>query len=342
MPPSRFFADARWARAMRGRRAYVMAAALVLAAVAARAMMIPVWGGHHAYSGFFPAVLLATFVGGRRAGLAATALAAAVGYWVFLPPSLAFKLNLDSLSYTLTFLASCTVAVLLIAGLNETLARISREHEEARALAERHADLFREINDRVSHHLNLVASLLALQSEGEPSLEVSDAFARASEMSISLSALHREWAGASAEPVDVMPFAAALLRAKLASLRRPADGIVLEGESFQASPADATSLGVALLECAGALGGGAGRLEIGLSSRDGEIGIVVRRPAALLSDDAPGAGDLAGLTEAPLLRAVVRQARGRMSLQEDGGRLSLRIALGGGADPGALPPRSLH
>lgn len=316
-----FFEANRLLRPLHGRKAYVVTAGLVIAALAVRSLLTPVWGSQHAYPAFYPAVLLSTYVAGRRAGLLATGLAAVIGYLVFVPPAFEVKLTLDAVGYMLFFVANGAVAVVLIAGLNETLTRLAREHEASRTLAQNHANLFREINDRVSHHLHLVACLLALQSNEEGEAQVSDALARASEASITLSRLHREWSGASDEPVAFLPFAKALLHAKLASLGQPPESIVLDGATFLAPVDQATSLGVTLLECATALlgRGQRGPVTIRIEERQGQVAFRVRERAA-------ANGDLASVAEAQLLRAVVQQAGGRVSLHADREGALLQIA----------------
>lgn len=311
------------------RRPWATAIGLVLLALGVRSLLTPVWGSHHAYTAFYPAVLLSAYLGGRRTGLLATALSALVGYWAFLPPAFAIKLSLDGAGYAAFFTANCLVGVLLIAGLSQTLARLAQEHERSRARARDHANLFRDINDRVSHHLHLVASLLALQAREEPQARLSDALARASEVSIALSRGHREWSGVADEPVAVLPFAAALLQAKLVSQGLAPERVRLEGEPFVAPASEATSLGVAFLECVSALlaRGAEGTIVLRLEA---QAGAVVFRVSG-----AGGRDDLGAVAEAPLLRAAVQQAGGRLALLSDATGDSLRIAFPGPAGAGA-------
>ncbi len=303
------------------RARYMSAILLVLIALGLRFTLTPFWGAQHAFTVFYPAVFLSAYLAGTRPGLVATALSAVLGFWAFVPPAFQVKPTSDAVGYMLFFAFNCTVAVVLIHGLTQSLFKISREQRRAETVAQGHADLFRELNERVSNHLQLVGGLLALQGAGELEPKLSAALAKASETSLFLARVHREVSGREAELVEFAPFAQALVAAKLVQLGQPVDRMVVESDELLLPHDQATSLGVALLECSGPLLAGRkpGRLSVRFESRRDSV--VMR-----VTETGDAAGEMIRLADAYLLRSVVQQVGGRLSLSADASGHSLEVA----------------
>lgn len=320
------------------RKAVALSAGVVAAAALVRLLLEPLFADKHVYIAFYPAVILATYVAGRRAGLVATAVSVVLAYWMFETPEFQFKLGVAAFTPAVFFSLSATLAVYVIAGLNEALVKTAREQGRAEAAARHNADLFRELNERVAHHLQLVAGVLALQADRAAEVRSAQALAKASETSLLLARAHRDCAGRTAERVEFLSFARHLVEAKLASRGAPSAAVSLSGDPLDLPADQATSLGAALLECLDVL---LSRREpdqrLGLElGRRGE-GVVMR----VSEFDEAGGATLARLADGDLLRAVIGQlgARLALGLGEEGGALEIRFQPAGSAttyDPAAV------
>jgi len=323
--------------------AYAIAIGLVGAAVLVRILLQSVFGSSYAYTAFYPAVILAADLAGRRSGLLATALSGGVAYWFFVEPRLELKLTPQGFGPLVFFAANGAVAVYLIAGLADALERLRQHQRRTEAAARQNADLFRELSERMTHHLQLVSGVLALQAQGEPELKVAEALAKASQTSLLLVHAHRDVSGRSREWIDFAPFAQQLLGAKLASRGLRPDTVELTGDDLRLPPEQATSLGVALLECLGVLLARRTRerLRLGFSRRGDDV---VLRISEL---DIPSGATMARLSEGYLLRAVIEQLEASVTISAnfDGGALEILFPQPptcGWLDEGARESVTLH
>jgi hypothetical protein len=312
---------------------------LVGVAVLIRLALQPVFGANHVYVVFYLAVILAAYIGGRRAGLLAMVLSAAAAYWIFAPPVFHLKLNAVAFAPLVFFAANVSVAICLISGLNEALQQIAREQGRSEAEARHNADMFRELNERVSHHLQLVAGVLALQAHDEPEAKVAEALAKASETSLLLARAHRDFTGRGGERIAFLPFARHLVDAKLASGGLPPESIELSGEDLVLPADQATSLGAALLECVGVLLSRreATRLKLEFCRR-GE-GVALRIAEA----DAAADATFAPLADDYLWQAVIEQLGAQLAVVdgECGGALEI-LFRSARSSPAELAGATLH
>lgn len=303
---------------------YIWAVTLVAAGLLVRFVLQPVFGASHTYTAFYPVVLIAAYLLGPRPAILATVLSGAVAYWGFAQPDFAWKLDPKGGAALAFFAGTSAVAIYLITGLNRALEELAARQSRAEALAHSHAELFRELNERVTNHLQLISGLLALQARGEADTALSGALTRASERSLDIARIHREVAGQTGGAVDFRAFAASLVRASIVPVE-------VSGESLRLPRDQATSLGVVVLECVSALtnrkadgrirvmlGGGpsTARLRIGLVT--GTAGI-----------------STASLADAFLLRAMVEQLGGRLRLHADveGTALELSFPIADAPEP---------
>lgn len=321
----------------RGRAAlpWIATAGLVTAAFLVRLPMTSVLSGGLAYSAFYPAVILAVYAFGRGPGIAAAVASAALGYWCFVQPAYEWKFAPNVLAGTLFFAITCTVCIVLITGLTGALKAVSRDLGRAQAVADSHAGLFRELNERMSHHMRLVAGVLMLQAKGEPEPQVADSLRRAMERSLMISRVHRELGGRGEEAVAFDDFAAALGRAVCTAREQPPERVAVETTGVSLPVEEATSLGVALAECLSALFdvGVAGqlRIKVDASGRQAEVAISQ-------ADGGPaGGGALVSVTNGYLLRAMTEQLGAAVALRADsaGSALVLSIPRAGATGPEA-------
>lgn len=296
--------------AVRDRRSrelrYIWALTLVAAGLLVRFVMHPLFGASHTYTAFYPVVLLAAYLLGPRPAILAAVLSGGIAYACFAQPAFAWKFDPKGLAALAFFAGTSTVAIYLITGLTRALEELAIRQSRAEALADSHAELFRELNERVTHHLQLISGLLALQARGEADTALSGALTRASERSLDIARIHREFAGQTGEEVDFRAFATSLVRPSVL----PVEVI---GESLRLQRDQATSLGVVLLECVSALTGRKteGRIRVML---DGDPWTARLRIGVMTGT----AGiSTASLADAFLLRAMVGQLGGRLRLHAD-------------------------
>ena len=318
--------------------AWVWTALLVGLALLARLLLTPMLGASFAYSTFYPVVILSAYAFGRGPAILAVLASASLAFLCFVAPNLAGSARPNLLAGVLFFTLTSAVAIILITGLTGALKTVSSELGRVQAVAESHAGLFRELNERMSHHMRLVAGILALQAKGEPEPQVADSLKRAMERTLLISRVHRELGGHNNEAVMFDAFAAALARAVCASRDQPPERVAVEPSGLQLGIEEATSLGVALAECLGALmdTGAAGRLRVRLDARGGQAEVAI----AETGEGADGA--LITVTNGYLLRAMTEQLGAAVALRTDaeGSALVLSMPRAGAAD--TKPPSTLH
>jgi two-component sensor histidine kinase len=226
-----------------------IAAAWVAAGFLVRLLLMPVLGGNHAYSVFYPIVLLLAFrYGPAQAGFAA-GLSGILAFWAFVTPQFQVKFDGSALAALGLFGINTCVGIYLITSLNDALRSLRADHSRLDALVDTHASLFVELQARISNHLQLIVGILAYQAKGEPDEEVALALARAGERSEALSEAHRQLSGLGDEEVEFTAFAAAIAGAMCARAGIASDDVRIVADSLKLKPQSAVSLGVAMAEC---------------------------------------------------------------------------------------------
>lgn len=137
--------------------AYLVAAVLVFIAALVRWGLGFLGGEILTFETFFPAVLLATVIGGGGAGIFAAVLSGIVGYWAFTPPYFAFfPATTESVISTLAFL----LASLLVVWAGEHYRRLTkrlRDEETFRKLA------IEELGHRLKNKTASIQSIISYQ-----------------------------------------------------------------------------------------------------------------------------------------------------------------------------------
>jgi two-component sensor histidine kinase len=318
-------------------RRYTLALGLVVVGFAMRLLLEPVFGALHSYSLFYPVVIVVAYFLGRRPAVAATVLSAVIAYCCFSRPAFAWKADFLTLSPLVFFGFTAGVSIYFITGMAQAVAELGVARTRAEGLARSHAELFREINERVTNHLQLVAGLLQLQARDERDGLVSRALAEASARTLLISRVHRRVAGAEPMSLDFDAFAGQLLDATLAAhaTARSGAGVRVEvrREGLHLPVDQATSVAIVLLECLNA------RLRNG---RPAVLSVSLRgdeRQATLeISESFDGAGGAdAGALRYDLIEAMVEQLGGRFSLRQDAegatSRLEFPLAGHAAVDP---------
>ena len=325
---------------LRAKRWATYAAALGLAMLGftARYALQPVFGSNHAYTAFYPVVLVAAYAFGTGPAIMAAAISAAMGYWFFASPADMIKVSADSLASLGFFALTSSTTIHLMHSLGKAIAATREAQGRAEILARAHATLFSELNTRVTNHLQLVAALLQLQARDEPDAAVRTALGEASARTMLISKTHRSIAGEGAELLDFDAFARQLLDVTLSARANPPVRIEFEQGGLWLSSEQATSVAIVLLECLNARLSSAdpGVMRIGLRADRGVGSLLIteiERPLGPLSPTGPS-----------LIDAMVEQLRGRFSSRSAAeGRVSeLTFPLEGGHGQRQVIERTLH
>ncbi len=155
------WADRLWRWRTRPAASLAIAVGLVAVATAARGLLDPLTGEMVPFVTFFPAVMIATLVGGLRAGIAATLLSGAAAWVLFVPPP--FVLAKSDRRLIVMFALSALVAVAAASLFNAVVERVLARHRALLAHrqgeAERQRLVIRELEHRTRNLFGLVKTI---------------------------------------------------------------------------------------------------------------------------------------------------------------------------------------
>lgn len=310
---------------------FVAALGLTTAGLAARYGLQPVFGANHAYTAFYPVVLVAAYAFGARPAALAALISAGLGYWCFAAPIHRLKLDADSLTSLGFFALTSSTTIFLIHSLAKAVAATREARARAEQAAQAHASLFGELNGRVTNHLQLVAALLQLQARDAPDLAARRALGEAAAHTMLISKTHRSIAGEGGELLDFDTFARQLLDSTLAARANPPVRIEFEQGGLWLSSEQATSVAIVLLECLNArlAAEDPGVMRIGLRADRGLGHLRITEIERPLDPLAPTKSPLGAPS---LIDAMVEQLHGRFSSRSaaDGRVSELTFPLEGG------------
>ncbi len=149
---------------VRGRlTAYLLAIAFAVVATALRHAVDHLLPPGFPFLTFFPAVIMAAFLGGRGPGAVCGVISLLASWYYFIPPFQSFALDTPVATALLFFTAVVVVDILLIDGLQQRQARLEESQHKLAAMADQQTLLFKELQHRVANNLASVSSMLRLQ-----------------------------------------------------------------------------------------------------------------------------------------------------------------------------------
>lgn len=84
------------------------------------------------FTTYYPAIVIATLLGGFWLGMAASLLSAVVAWWMFMPPAFSFEFDAAQLASLITFILVCLLLVGTVTALNSAtdllLAEVGKRH----------------------------------------------------------------------------------------------------------------------------------------------------------------------------------------------------------------------
>ncbi|SDD42604.1 Two-component sensor histidine kinase, contains HisKA and HATPase domains [Sphingomonas sp. YR710] len=228
---------------------YVAAAGCVAMAFAIRVSLDPMFGHvSFVFSVFYLAVVLTAYFAGAGPAIFTSIASAAIAYWAFVSPPFAFKVDPEALTSMAFFMLTSAVDIYFITGMTRALHEYRIQKLRAEQLADDHAALFREYNERTTHHLQLVSALLQLRAGEGADAGWSDALTEASRRTMLIARAHRNMHAGSVSMIDLSVFAGQLLTADLSASGDPDLSIEISGDAIRVSPEQATSIAIILLE----------------------------------------------------------------------------------------------
>jgi two-component sensor histidine kinase len=149
---------------VRGRlAAYSLAVLFAVLAIAVRFAADHLLPPGFPFLTFFPAVIIAAFLGGRGPGALCATISLLASWFYFIPPFESFELSAPVATALLFFTAVVVVDIWLIDGLQQRQTRLEENQHQLAAMADQQTLLFKELQHRVANNLASVSSMLRLQ-----------------------------------------------------------------------------------------------------------------------------------------------------------------------------------
>jgi two-component sensor histidine kinase len=269
---------------------------------------------------FFPATIIAAFLGGWRAGLTCAAIAAPTATFFFLDATPGFAIGLEDWLRLLIFVLICLLIVLLLWLLQSVSQQLFAERELVRLLA-------REGNHRIGNSLQLVAAALQLQGRASGNPEVRSALASAQARVSAIARVHRRLHQSNpAATLPIGPFVADLCKdIEAASAGTP---VIVTCADFELPVDTAVKLGLILSEMllnAIKHGGANERVEVDCGQANGAFTLRISDgglgfPAGFDPAASKGLGMI-------LIRSLTEELGGRAEFRRAGSRTIVSIAV---------------
>ena len=115
---------------------YAVAIGLVALATLARWAMGDYGGGEIPFITFFPAIIIATLIGGLWPGVCAIILSVLSAWYLFIPPAFSFELGSRELVQLLWFILFCGINLAIVVAVNALVDRVMAQEQDMRTLLE--------------------------------------------------------------------------------------------------------------------------------------------------------------------------------------------------------------
>jgi len=313
---------------------YGLAVGLTVLAVLLRFGLNAVFPPGFPYVTFFPAIVVAVYLGGLGPGVLCATLSGVCAWYFFIPPAFGFSFDLSVLVALAFYAFVVAVDIFFIDGMRKALDQLEGERERYRELADSRDLLYCELHHRVSNNLQVAGALLRLQGQGVTDADARHALEQAGERIEIIARIQRELHNRMGEPVPFRDFAEALL-ASAAAAAGARVRLTLEGGEQPLHPDQATPVTLVMLESFNnALEHGFG--EAGTDGEGGgEVRVVLDQTGLthLLTVSNDGAGPPPGFDPARskslglrIVRAMAQQLGGKFEMAREDGWTVCRLS----------------
>lgn len=143
--------------------AYLLSAALVVAAVTVRWVAEPYLPSGYPFLTFFPAVIVATFVGGLGPGIVSGVLGGIAAWYFFIEPDFSFGMDSGTAVALGFYIFVISIDIALLHFMQTTAASLENERRRSDQLAADQRTMFRELQHRVANNMQFLSALIHMQ-----------------------------------------------------------------------------------------------------------------------------------------------------------------------------------
>ncbi len=273
------------------------------------------------YVTFFPAVVITAYVAGVRPAAAVAAAGMLLAWYFFIPPYGTFDLSGSTAMALGFYVFVVAVDIFFINGMREALIQLQAEQARSARLHEAKELLAREMHHRISNNIQVVGSLLRLQTDGVTDPKARRALSEAGQRIELIANIQRQLNAQDGAAVPFHQFARGFLEDAAKAAGRKVAIEILGGEE-PLSTDQATPVSLVLLECFNNV------LEHGVGPEGGvvvvEMAEVEDEQRLTITDNgrgppegfALGSGGSLGLR---IVRGMAKQIQGRFSIERRGG-----------------------
>lgn len=307
---------------IRGKLAgYGFAVFAALAAWALRLMLNDWFPPGFPYLTFFPAVVITTYFAGLRPAILCAVLSGAAAWYYFIPPYRTFEVTFPTCVALAFYAFVVVIDIFFIDGMRRALRQLEEERARYAALADSRDLLYRELHHRVSNNIQVVGSLLRLQSAGVADEDARHALNEAGGRIALIASIQRELHNAVGDPAPFRAFAEAVLN-DASQAAGAKVSLTIEGGDQPLHPDQATPVTLVMLESFNnALEHGfgearAGQVRVDLDQSGETHVLTVRDDGAGLPDGFdPAKSKSLGLR---IVRAMAQQLNGKFEMAREG------------------------
>jgi two-component sensor histidine kinase len=162
----------------------------------------------HTFTFFYLAVAVAAYFGGPTCAILTMVVSATSAYWAFAAPEFSWEFDHRALIAMGSFALTSAIYIYFITGMRQAIRRYRMERTRAEILAQGHAALFHEYNERAANFLQLLGAMLRKETAEttDPQLIM-----EASRRTMLLSSVHRSMSPQTESQTDFAAFAKELI-----------------------------------------------------------------------------------------------------------------------------------
>lgn len=191
---------------------YALAISLVLVALGLRLALEGVLPAGFPFLLFFPPVIITTYIAGLGPGMLTVVLSAVAAAFFFIPPEYSFRLESGGMAVLALYTLVMAMDIALIQVMSVALRRLDQERQRSAELSHQARVMFAELQHRVSNNLQLISSLLQLQTAKVRDPDAVRALDEARARVATLGRLHRMLHNPAEQDVDMADYLHELCR----------------------------------------------------------------------------------------------------------------------------------